>query len=238
MGLARILNEAVGSWLHFEFSCNRSGLFNEKYLSFPIGQVLSARLGSRVHAEFTHPVLAKHMKGRGRRPQIDFAYCESWPIPKIAVETKWIGKTKVSVEDIIWDLIRLEMIAQEYSAECIFILGGRRLDLDVLFASEDFSGGTGADQRRPILHTQSNSRHKLWLVPHDHYRVSLLKNLFEDFQEIEIPHSLSTSRTAPFPPDSPNSQYQLYSWNIHPSPNRMTFRPSNSWHYKKMPKIA
>ncbi len=109
--IARLLSEGVGSWLHFEATCDRSGLFNEKYLSYPIGQILSARLGDRVQAEFTHPLLAPLMTGSGRRPQIDFAYCDIWPTPTIAVETKWIGRTKVSVEDIIWDLIRLEMIA-------------------------------------------------------------------------------------------------------------------------------
>jgi hypothetical protein len=28
MKLTRRLTEGVGAWLHFEFACNRSGLFN------------------------------------------------------------------------------------------------------------------------------------------------------------------------------------------------------------------
>jgi hypothetical protein len=232
MNLTRILNEAVGSWLHFEFSCDRSGLFNEKYLSYPIGQVLSARFGDRVHAEFTHPVLAGLMKGPGRRPQVDFAYCEKWPTPTIVVETKWIGKTKVNVEDIIWDLIRLEMIAHNSGATCIFVLGGKRKDLDTLFESDDFSGGHGADQRKPILSTTANSRFGLWLVPRDHYRIPLLKRLLSDFETIPIPHFLSTVRAAPFPPNPPNAQYQVYSWRVHSSLLRQTFLPQKNWHYK------
>jgi len=202
-------------------------------MSFPIGQVLSARLGDRVHAEFTHPILSKMMRGRGRRPQIDFAYCEEWPTPTIAIETKWIGKTKVSVEDIIWDLIRLEMIAHESKAECIFVLGGKRSDLDSLFCSRDFSGSGGIDYRKPILSVKANARYGLWLLPREHYRVPLLRSLFSDCQDVPIPHFLSTVRTAPFPPNPPSSHYQVYSWKVYPSTNRQTFLPSNIRHYRK-----
>jgi hypothetical protein len=233
--LTRILSEAVGSWLHFEFNCNRSGLFNEKYLSFPLGQVLSARLGGRVHAEFTHPVLAALMNGRGRRPQVDFAYCEHWPRRTIAVETKWIGKTKVTVEDIIWDLIRLEMIAHESGATCIFVLGGKRRHLELLFKTAAFSGGRGAGHRRPILNTKSNSQYDLWLVPHDHYRIPMLRKLFANLQEVPMPHSLSTIRTAPFPLDPPKAHYQVYSWMVCTSTHRQTFLPGANKHYKTMP---
>jgi hypothetical protein len=175
------------------------------------------------------------MKGRGRRPQVDFAYCESWPTPTIAVETKWIGKTKVTVEDIIWDLIRLEMIAHSFSAICIFVLGGKRKDLDSLFASAEFSGGSGAEKRKPILSTKSNSPHGLWLIPRDHYRISLLRNLFAGLQEIPIPHFLYTVRAAPFPPDAPNSHYQVYSWRVYSSAHRQTFLPRNNRHYGRIP---
>src|SRR5665213_3393392 len=129
MDIARLLTQAAGSWLHFEYCCNRSGLFNEKYLSVPIGQLLSSRFGDRVHAEFLHPVISPMMKGPGRRPQIDFAYCETYPNVSIAVETKWIGATKPKISDILWDLVRLEMIAHHSNAQCVFMLGGRRKDL-------------------------------------------------------------------------------------------------------------
>jgi hypothetical protein len=85
MNIARLISEAVGSWLKFEY-CDRSGLFNEKYLSVPIGHLLAARYGVRVYAEYDHPVIAPLMKSPGKRHQIDFAVCD--PCPKVKVAAK------------------------------------------------------------------------------------------------------------------------------------------------------
>lgn len=45
MKLVRRLVEGVGAWLQFETHCNRRGLFGERYLSVPIGQILGAVYG-------------------------------------------------------------------------------------------------------------------------------------------------------------------------------------------------
>src|SRR5262249_8205570 len=133
MNYARLLTEGVGSWLHFEYLCDRSGLFSEKYLAHPIGQILSARSANRTIAEYKHPVLAPLAKGAGRRPEVDFVICESYPTISLAVESKWVGQSEPSVESILWDLIRLELIAHQEEARCFFVLGGKRSALETLF---------------------------------------------------------------------------------------------------------
>lgn len=125
MHLHRRLAEGVGAWLHFEYLCNRSGLFNERYLSWAVGQVLTSLFGDRVHAEFSHPVLASMTSAVGRPPAIDFVYCgDRYPDIMVAVETKWAGSSNASIDRIIWDLIRLEMIASRFDAQCVFLLAG------------------------------------------------------------------------------------------------------------------
>ena len=117
MRMGRRLTEGVGAWLMFEFSCDRSGLFSEKYLSQPIGQILSAVSGDRVIAEYRHTPLAQFMRGPGRRPEIDFAVCDPFPDVKFAIESKWIGKTIPSVRSIVWDIPTSRPVAQIHLCE-------------------------------------------------------------------------------------------------------------------------
>lgn len=232
MDFARILNQGVGSWLHFEHMCNRSGLFNEKYLSYPIGQLLSARNGMYVRAEYVHPILASLMTGRGRRPQVDFACRDYYHVIKTAVETKWIGRTSVSVEEIIWDLIRLELISYDNDAECYFMIGGRRKSLEALFNSEKFAGPSHAPDRRPILDWTTNYRQSFWLIPKHSYRTPLLKRVFSRAPDIDYPHRIITRRTEPFPKDCKMSEFQVYSWKIAAAEKRETFLAKQSRHYR------
>jgi len=230
MNLARALTEGVGSWLHFEYACDRSGLFSEKYLTPPIGQVLHARLGSRALAEHRHPVLAPLMRGSGRRPEVDFVVFGEYPRIKVAVESKWVGDRTASVKAILWDLVRLEMIAHEDGAECFFVLGGKKLNLAALFSNAQFSGSV-TPRRRPLLETQHNGQHKVHLVPVVPNRIAILRDIFADYQDWSFPHYIVARRSAPFPVPIPLSQYQVYTWKISSPENRQTFKPRNSFHY-------
>lgn len=231
MDYARSLCEGVGGWLQFEYSCNRSGLFSEKYLTHPIGQILSAWSGNRAHAEYKHPILAALSEGKGRRPEIDFVVCDPYPKISLAVEAKWIGKTKPTIQNIFWDLIRLEMLAHEQSARCFFVLGGKRSDLNSLFKSKTFAGKSEAGPTRPLLHHDKNLLHKAHLVPVDEVRIPLLKLLFEQYQDFQFPHKILTRRTSPFPPLATAKDPQVYVWEVLSAPNRQTFKPKNSKHY-------
>jgi hypothetical protein len=231
VNLTRLLTEGTGAWLHFEFSCNRSGLFSEKYLTVPIGQILSAWAGDRVIAEYRHPVLGPLAKGPGRRPEVDFVVFDTYPKIKYAVESKWVGDTKPSIQSILWDLIRLEMIANSEGAECIFLLGGKRSVLNAFFNTEAFYGPKKPHQRRSLLRIDSNLIHNIPLVPTIPHRVSTLRNIFADYQDVAFPEKIVTRRSAPFPAEGPLNQYQVYAWMIGSPGRRTVFYPKNSKHY-------
>jgi len=61
---------------------------------------------------------------QGRPPQIDFCIYKADKSIEIAVESKWLGNAQVGVGDIIWDLIRLELLAHDLNVKCFFVLAG------------------------------------------------------------------------------------------------------------------
>lgn len=223
--------------MHFEFACNRSGLFNEHYLSLAVGQILSATFGDRVHCEFDHPILAPIMAGRGRRPALDFVYCDPYPTIKVAVETKWAGSSHTTAASIIWDLIRLELVAHHHGAECIFLLAGQRSDLARLFRSKEFFGPAHTPGRRSLLNTNSNGQSRLSLLPDKHYRIPLLRTVFEARQDVPIPHAVDTRRAQPFPADCPNNYFQVFAWHVTSTPHRQEFTPADIKHFRKLAPI-
>lgn len=231
MDYAKVLTGGVGAWLQFEQACDRTGLFSEKYLTHPIGQILSARSGNKTFAEFKHPILAPLAKGAGRRPEVDFVVCDPYPKIKLAVESKWIGGSKPTVQSVIWDLIRLELLVHHEGARCFFILGGKRSDLEAFFEVESFSDGSSKPQRKPLLRHDNNSFHRTNLVPTVSSRVPALKALFAPHLDMEFPHGIITRRTKPFPPDQKLNSFQVYAWEILSLARRDTFWPRNSKHY-------
>jgi hypothetical protein len=172
------------------------------------------------------------MIGSGRRPAIDFVYCDPYPTIKIAVEAKWAGSSNATVENIIWDLIRLEQVAHHYHAISIFVLAGRRDDLIKLTRSPAFVGKPGAFASKPILRTDTNTILSLSLLPDSPYRIPLLRRLFSRLQNVPIPHRLSTVRSEPFPTVCSNNYFQVFAWTVLPSLTRKEFLPSNIAHYR------
>jgi hypothetical protein len=231
MDYAKVLTGGVGAWLQFEQACDRTGLFSEKYLTHPIGQILSARSGNKAFAEFRHPVLAPLARGAGRRPEIDFVVCDPYPKISIAVESKWIGRSKPTIQSVLWDLIRLELLVHHEGARCFFILGGKRSDLGSFFAHEAFSDASGKPHKKPLLRHDNNSLHRTNLVPTDTARVPALKALFAPHLDMEFPHQIITRRSAPFPPDQKPNSFQVYAWEVLSPGRRDTFWPRNSKHY-------
>ena len=230
--LVRKLSEGVGAWLHFEYLCRRDGLFSEHYLSVPVCQILSSALGDRIHSEFEHPVLAPAMKGSGRRPSIDFVYCAPHPTIRVAVETKWAGSSHTTPASIIWDLIRLELIAHHFKAKCIFLLAGRQSDLDALFADSDFAGPPKTPSRCPILRVKSGGLSKLTIGANPHYRIPLLRSVLERCQNVAVPREILTQRAKPFPADCKNKNFQVYAWEVLSAQKRAEFIPSASRYFK------
>lgn len=223
MDYARLLAHGVGSWLQFEQACGHSGLFSEKYLAQPIGHILSGRSGNRALAEYTHPVLGSAASGPGRRPAIDFAVCNPYPKVEIGVESKWIGKTQPDVESIVWDIIRLELLVHHEGARCFFVLGGKRGDLEGLFANEMFRHGSTNRRPQPFLRHESNILHTVSLGPIDGVRIPLLGSTFEKYSELKFPSQVVTRRSAPFPEAQIKNGYQIYVWEVRSVARRTTF---------------
>ncbi|MBQ0728984.1 MAG: hypothetical protein KBT77_16685 [Thalassolituus oleivorans] len=231
MELSRKLSEGVGSWLQYQYACNNSDLFCEQFLIEPIGRILSSTTTDRVIAEYQHPVFAPMKTGPGRRPSVDFVVCEPYPTVRYAVETKWIGKTKPSVQSILWDLIRLEQIAHADGATCFFILGGQKRSLDAYFASEVFRGPKGLHPGKPLLNYKKNYKFELDLSGSVIHRREMVKNVLAPFQDHPFPLRIHARRTNPFPEGCKAGQFQIYVWEITAKPKRDVFYPKNSKHY-------
>jgi hypothetical protein len=228
---AKLMTTGVGSWLGFESACDRSGLFSEKYLTTAIGQILAARTGNRAIAEWPHPMLAPLQTGPGRRPEVDFVVRDQENRVILAVESKWAGRTVPSTSSILWDLIRLELIANATGGRCLFVLGGTRQRLEAVFQEAAFSDANAQPHRRPMLRHDNNVQHTMPLVPTVKKRIPMLKNLFGEHQNFDFPEKIVSRRTAPFPADPKPRHYQVYTWEILPATNRRTFRPANSRYY-------
>lgn len=147
MHIARRISEAVGSWMHLEFCCFRSGLMSEAALKGAVGQVLSSVPslveGSRVHAELHHGALRAQSAGRKR--SLDFALAvlpDSGPCTEveIAVESKWAGSSHCDTKAIAEDFIRLALVKRANpDARCIFLLAGRSADLRTILSRPPFT---------------------------------------------------------------------------------------------------
>lgn len=154
--LRRTLSDGISSWLTFEKCSGREGLFSEKYLSLPIAQILSHHFGGSVEAEHNHPVLTLERR-RGRPPQLDFIVKESNQV-SLVVESKWIGATSVKVSDVIWDCVRLELAANFYNCDGLFILAGEKGKIDGALDSSSFNPKTKRGNPSPVLNYNEKGR--------------------------------------------------------------------------------
>lgn len=132
--IQRKISEGVSGWLLFEFNCFRGYLFNEKYLSYPIGQILNSITEYKTLTEINHPC---SNSGQGRPLQVDFVLSDEKSKWAYAFESKWIGNSMISLGSVIWDLIRLQNLDKHHQdIRCYFILAGLDKKINVLF--EDF----------------------------------------------------------------------------------------------------
>ncbi len=228
MNIKRKIAEGVAGWLMYEFHSFRGQLFSEKYLTSPIGNILAGVYGQRVTAEYNHPILNAHKTWQGRPPQLDFVIQKADRTIDIAVESKWLGNSQVGVGDIIWDLIRLELLAQEYNATCYFVLAGRRRRLNELFSSDRFleRGPNGAT--RPILRLEKIKKAAIRLDHPPEARVNLIKKKLLLYPEISMPSGIPSGYPEIYPLVGRNSDFQVYVWEITSFKNKPRFKPKNS----------
>jgi hypothetical protein len=214
MNSAKRLAMAAGAWLQYEFACHRSQLFDEGSLVAPISAALNTIYKQNLHTEFLHPILAPLKSGPGRRPELDFAVVGTYPQIVCAVETKWVGADGIKIEDIVWDLLRLELVAHQAKADAFFVLAGRRKHLKALFASKAFLGKKRKPSSpfRTILKMRSQPRTGIRHPAPERER--LFQRLFTNYQDVSFPDALVSSVPERYPDVCPNFQYQAYAWRI------------------------
>lgn len=136
--LQRRLSKGISGWLLYEFSCNRGDLFNEKYLSYPLGGIITNLTMYQTSSEVNHPKIT--IGSVGRPLQVDFVIWDKYKTQEwfYAFESKWIGNTEIKITDILWDLIRLQNIFDEHpKVKCYFVLAGFDSKIKTLFAKYD-----------------------------------------------------------------------------------------------------
>jgi hypothetical protein len=227
MDTARLLAQGVGGWLLYEFCCSRSRLFNERYMAGPIAQVLNAEYGLQVHSEYLHPVLAKTKTGPGRRPEVDFAVVDGAGVLKCVVESKWVGPGGLPAEHIIWDVLRLELVASDTGADAYFLLAGRRRHLEAFFETKAFKGVEykGKFRRLLKLDHRKNPRMRVDNPPTD--RRAAFKAVLTPYGGVSFPTRVSTSLCYAYPSDVPKFQYQAYVWKVFAPTGTPRFKPQD-----------
>jgi hypothetical protein len=212
--------------MQYEFACGRGMLFNERYLSVPIANALYSIYRNEVRAEYLHPVLAPKKIGRGRRPEVDFAVIHDYPNVQCVVESKWVGANGLGAEEVIWDLLRLELIAHHTGAKAFFILAGRRRHLETFFRSRAFLGkkdARGKFRRLLKLDSRRNARVRVDNPSPD--RLNIFRKLLSAYPDVSFGSRVTTSTGHSYPRDCPMFQYQAYAWEVIAPASTTRFRP-------------
>lgn len=208
--LQRRLAEGTAAWLSFEFICNRGDLFSEKQLVTPVGQILIANSGSsksRIKTEVSHSVLTK---GRGRPLQLDFVLMEGqkW---LLAVETKWVANTMVSIESIIWDLVRLELIAKNEKCPVYFIIAGFAKKIkEVLKGTHLIDDVT----TKEMITYKGRQLISLNLTKAPQKIKDYINNKMKDFPLITIPRKLYFEFPHSYPETKINMSFETIVWKV------------------------
>lgn len=234
MNTAKRLAMAAGAWLQYEFACQRDTLFNERSLVTPISNVLKAVYKHEVHTEFLHPVLAPLKSGPGRRPEVDFAVVQKYPEIICAVETKWVGAGGIKMEELLWDVLRLELIAHSAKADAYFVLAGRRKHLGDFLDSKAFVGQVRSKGKvQTILKMRPQPRIKITNPLPE--REGLFQKVLAEYQDLSFPVEVSTTVGQMYPEPCPTFQYQAYAWQIHFPPSMRRFYPRDHKLYHLSP---
>ena len=230
MNSAKRLAQAVGAWLQFEFACNRAELFNERCLGPAIAGGLHAIYKEEVRSEYLHPILGPLKTGPGRRPEVDFAVVRDYPKVICVLESKWIGASGVRIDDILWDLFRLELIAHDSGATSFFLLAGKRKYRESFFSSTAFKGKRtkAGKYRASILKMYPQPRLRVSDAPE---RKIVFRKLFEPYQDLSFPSELSTTVGTAYPATCPMSQYQAYVWQVFSPAGIRRFLPKDHHAY-------
>ncbi len=221
--LRKELSEGVAAWLTFEKYSGREGLFSEKYLALPVAQILSNHFGGCVSAEHNHPVLSGGGR-KGRPPQLDFIV-HTGNEASLAVETKWIGATSVKVEDVVWDCVRLELAANHYRCDGIFLLAGKKGDVEQVLSSVAFNPKTSKGNPSLILGLNGKGKQSVNIQSPKKDFGPKLHAYLAGFPEVDFPRSFVCGYGTQIKKDATLDAYIAAVWHVKPEQNqRYTFR--------------
>jgi hypothetical protein len=204
--------DALYFWLNFEQSCLRQSLFNEKHLSYPIGQFLSSRYTTKVRSEYNHPILCENRIKRGKKPKIDFVVCGSLNNIELAIETKWASKSTSLRSDIIKDLLRLSLLTQKYNCSSYFIFAGKKKFTKSKIESLNTLKVNNKSQIFPLLHNEKIGVLAVNKIYESNSKFS--KNIFKNFEGISFQNKLKITKLTGFKQDVRDSQYVVFGWRI------------------------
>lgn len=208
------LSEGLSSWLTFEHHAGRDELLSERYLALPIAQILRNHVSGKVIAEHNHPVLSIPGK-QGRPPQLDFVVQDAGKTT-LVLESKWAAERGVSVADVVWDCIRLELAAHHYGCEAIFILAGTRAQVDKVLASAPFNPKTGRGKPSPVLGLNGVGRYSLNVQSPKKDFGPTLHKILKGYDSVAWPRSFVCSHGSQIPKDPRTNQYTAAVWHISP----------------------
>lgn len=220
MNVARRISEAVGSWMHFEFCCHRSGLMSEAALKAAVGNVLSAFpsavSGSRVHAEVHHTALAT-AKG-GRKRCLDFALAclpDNGPCNnvEVAVETKWAGSSHCTYKTIAEDFLRLALVKRANpGAKCIFVIAGTAANVTRVIAGRPF---TVDNVRNSGVHLCNSPRRLRFDALKSEHQI-MFRTAFRNWRHSSIPASIVSCCHGAYPAQTQRGtvRFQSIAWEL------------------------
>jgi len=201
----RKLAEGLASWLTYEFHCMRGDLFSEKALALPIGNILAASFKERISAEYVHPIL-KDDHRRGRRPQLDYVVEKDGKIV-CAVESKWTTTSTIAWRDIMWDLIRLEMMSYQFECSCLMVLAGFGKNIDKLVP------GTLTANHTKVLFGRTKllpSKVDLRVSTHlDEYEEELTR-----YSKVRFPTCVVVQNPHVYPKSGNNMSFKVLVWKV------------------------
>lgn len=208
------ISEALSAWLKYESLCDRGGLFSESYLALPIAQLLSANVNGRVQGEVNHPVLNSTPRP-GRPAQLDFVvYRDKKAI--LCVETKWADDSSVSVRDVVWDCVRLELAAHHFQCESMFILVGRRDRLEKMLQSKAFNPHTKSAKASLVMGLNGKGRASVTIKGASGVVSKPLHELLKAYPDVNFATKYVCEQGTQVPKEGAGSDYTAIVWHIRP----------------------
>lgn len=210
------LSEGISSWLRFEHHAGREELFSERYLALPIGQILQHCLGGKVTGESNHPVLTTPGKA-GRAPQLDFIVTDGTKGVVLVVESKWAAKVGVSIADVLWDCVRLELAAHHYGCDAMFILAGTRKQVDIVLKSRSFSTKNSRLKPTYVLNLHGSGKYSVKINSFEEAYIVPLHNVFRNYPGVLWPSELVCGSGTQVPQLASANSYTAVVWHIKPA---------------------